>query len=271
MQCANCNHTNQEGGNFCENCGSPLKNQAAQESAFSTSSTAATAAEPNPYIESTKKISKMYFRHFIDVLKRPYSNSKNIDGQYLVHAIITIILYSLIIPLMFYFGLKGLLNDWSNVGSDWFGEEVAFNPPFTDIVVKPTFAYAIFILLLATFTFASVKLGRANATYKDVISRFGSFLIPFVAILLIALIMSILKIDLFVLFLFIGFSGSILMVPPFVIMSFKRESDIGLDSLYGTLITYLLTFIALLIMGDMLFDAIKSAFSNSFGIFSDLY
>jgi hypothetical protein len=268
MLCPNCNHQN-EGGKFCEKCGTSLIAKAAQETAASvdipqTNTHAAQAAQsqPNQYLEATKKISKTYFAYFIQVLKKPFASAQGVGSEHLVNGIITIALYSFIIPLMIYFAVKGILSSVNDFGSDLFGEDVAINPPFMDMVLKPTFAFAVFILLVATFSFAAVRLGRINASFSEVIARFGSFLIPFTAILAVALIMSFLKIKMFVLLLFIGFVGSIFIVPPLVISSYKKDSKEGVDVIYGTLITFVLTFIAMGMMGDMLFQSIFSAISD---------
>ncbi|MDQ1144136.1 hypothetical protein QE429_000963 [Bacillus sp. SORGH_AS 510] len=274
MQCPACSHQN-EGGKFCEQCGTKLVSNAFQETASAVDveptsnpsyQQSQVNTQPNQYLEGAKNISKMYFSYFLQVLKKPYASSKSVGSEHFINGIITMVLYSVVIPLMIYFGLKTLLSSVNEFGS-MFGGEMDIQPPFTDVVIKPTFAYAVFILLVASFTFFAIKLGKVNVTYKEVISRFGSFLIPFVAILFVALIMSILKIKLFLLFLFIGFITSIFIVPPLVIASYKKESQEGLDVIYGTLFTFVLTFIAIGIMGDMLFESIKSAVTDIFSIF----
>ncbi|KAF0821294.1 zinc ribbon domain-containing protein [Cytobacillus firmus] len=272
MICSNCSHKN-DGGRFCENCGSPLTQGGGQEAAVAMENASAsptTSGQSNKYIESTKNISKMYFGYFMQVIKKPYASAQAVGAEHFINGLITIVLYSFIIPLMFYFALKGILADMNSFSSGLFGEELQINPPFADVVIKPAFAYAIFIMLVAVFSFAAIKLGRINASFQEVVARFGSFLIPFVALLAIALIMSILKIKLFLLFLFLGFVGSIFMVPPLVIASYKKSSEEGVDVIYGSLITYILTFVAIAIMGDMLFNTLKDAFSDIFGLFGGL-
>ncbi|MGD6796087.1 zinc ribbon domain-containing protein [Metabacillus indicus] len=277
MVCPNCHHEN-EGGKFCERCGTGLVHSAANETAAGTEAAAihpsaeqASVSQQNQYIETTKKFSKMYFSFFLQILKNPYANSQRVGKEQLVNGIITMALYSFLIPLMIYFGLKGLLSDMSGFGSELMGDEMNIQPPFTDIVLKPAFAYFIFILLIATFTFAAVKLGRINTAITDVFARFGSFLIPVVAVLAVGVIMSFLKIKLFIAVLLIGFIGSTFIIPSLIITSFKKGSGEGVDTIYGSLITMVLAFIAIAIMGDMLFESLKSAFEDlfGFGVFSD--
>ncbi len=294
MQCPVCSHQN-EGGNFCEQCGTKLEPIASQESApaaeqgmnqppvfnkqpnyqqnnyqqdnyqqggYQQGGYAQSGykqgypqgnQQPNQYLEGAKKISQMYFGYFIGVLKKPYASSKSVGEEHFLNAIITIVLYSFIIPLMSYFGIKSFTDTLS--GGFY---EADIDLPFTEIVIYPTIAYAVFILLVATFTFAAVKMGRVDDSYKAVISRFGSFMIPFLAILLIGLVLAILKAKIFIIFLVLGFTTSLFIVPPLVIASFKKETQEGLDVIYGTLITYILTFVTIVLMSAMLVDRIIS-------------
>ncbi|WP_409292636.1 hypothetical protein [Peribacillus sp. SCS-37] len=273
MYCPTCKTSSSEGGTFCESCGTKLVSPAEAESAASyeasvsdvpvyTNSTTQ-QAQPNPYLETTKKVSRMYFSYFMQVLKRPFASSQAVGAEHLLNGIITIAIYSLIIPLIMYFAFRGILNTVSDFGADFYdGPSLADQVPFTGVVIKPAFAYAIFIFLVAAACFMAVRLGRVNASFSEVIARFGSFLIPFVAILAVALVMTILKVKIFFIVLSIGFIGSVFIVPPLVIASFKRDVQEGVDAIYGTLLTYILTFIAMGIMGDMLFESLRSAFGD---------
>jgi len=275
MQCPECKHNN-DGGNFCEQCGTKLDPGGYQGESSKVENLGVKYGQeqvvprpnqqPNRYLEGAKNTSKMYFSYFLQVLKKPYASSKTIGAEQFKNAIITMVLFAIIIPLIIYFGIKFLassVNDFDYT----FGSNVTVQPQFVDFVIKPFFAYAVFILLVVSFTFISIKLGKINVTYKDVVSRFGAFLIPFVALLVLGLIMSILKMKLFILVLFLGLFTSLCTLPPLVIASFKKENQAGLDVIYGTLLTYILTGITIYIMSNMLFEAIKSAISNMFPTF----
>ncbi|ETI69651.1 zinc ribbon domain-containing protein [Neobacillus vireti] len=305
MQCPVCSHHN-EGGKFCEQCGTKLEIASYHEAAPTAEPTMNQApnytshqsyqqgnqqgyqqgnpqgyqqgnqqgyqqghpqgyqqvnTQPNQYLEGAKNISKMYFGYFMEVLKKPYASSKSVGAEHFTNAIITIVLYSLIIPLMLYFIIKSFADSM-------FGRIGQISPPFLETVIYPTFTYAIFILLVATFAFAAVKLAKVNASYKEVISRFGSFLIPFLAILLIGFVLAILKAKVIsVIFLVLGFSTALLIVPTLVIASFKKDTQDGLDVIYGTLFTYILTCITIAIMGEMLFERIVSAIEDAVRFF----
>jgi hypothetical protein len=232
-----------DGGNFCEKCGVKLSSHeiAATTEGATKPQVVPVSSTSSINLENAKKISKMYWGYFTTILRSPFSRSKHIGKEQFMNGIITIILYALFIPLMMYFGLKDL---------------TYIESPFLNIVIKPAFAYAIFILLVATFLFFALKLGKVPVGYKDVAARFGAFLVPFVALFVLAFLMAILQMKLFLLLLFIGFIASIFTVPVFVIGSFKNNIHQGLDAVYGTVLTYLATFITLGIMGKALFAII---------------
>lgn len=292
MLCPNCSHQN-DGGKFCEKCGTPLipvnsnrEETAAsseartvvqpesqqvqyQQPVYSQQQSAPVQVPPNRYIESTKEISKMYLGYFIQVLKQPFSSTHNVGSEHFINGIITMVLYAFLIPFTAYFGIKKLVDFIYKtiLGGNIFGEIVGSNVPkvpFFDFVLKPTLFFAIFILLVAVFTFVAVKFGRVHASFKEIISRFGSLLIPIVGLLIIALLFSILKINFFMTILLIAILGSIFLVPPLVIASFKKDAG-GVDLFYGSFITYILTFILIGIMGDMVFSDAIDQFKNAFG------
>lgn len=269
MNCPNCNHTS-DGGKFCGNCGAPLSSSTHSEIATNGPTIATQQPQPNAYFQSTKTVSTMYFNFFLQVLKKPYASSQSVGGEHFVNAIITIILYAIFIPLIIYFGVKSFMNGISDATGGIFGNTYSMGPSFTDFVLKPMFGYAVFILLVATFVFAAIMLGKIEVTYKSVIARFGSFLIPFLALFVVALILSIFNAKIYIFLFLLGFIGSIFIVPPLVIASYKKETQGGLDTIYGTLLTYILTFITLAIMTNVLFGALKSILLGGTGGFFGL-
>ena len=300
MICPSCSHHN-DGGKFCEQCGTPLtatnsdattvlqpKREEAAATADATTVLQSKREEsyaqppvsnqpqgynqppnqgapqqPNRYIESTKKISKMYFGYFLQVLKQPFASTHNVGAEHLINGIITMVLYAFLIPFTLYFFIKNTTNSIDS----FFGTSSSIEVPFGDVVLKPTLAFIIFIFLIFLFTFVSIKLGRSQASFQEALARFGSLLIPIVAILLVSLVMSLLNIKLFIVFLLLALLGSIFLIPTLVIASFKQHSAGGVDVIYGTFITYILTFIAFAIMGDMLVSSLMRAIEDAFSFF----
>lgn len=259
MICANCNHRN-EGGKFCENCGAPLSAEAAaasesvgpssgqpeytgqnnttynpQHTGYAGGQTP--PVEPNVYLRNAKMVSSSYFNYFGAVLKRPFAMAQNVGGEQLVNGIITMILFSLLAPLMVYISL-GAAREW-------------IKSPFLDIVVKPTISLAVLIVLVATFSFLAIKFARIQVGYKDVLSRFGALLVPFLALLAVSFILSILQLEIFAYFFGASFLGLLFIVPPMIIASWvKGDNRGGLDVVYGVLFTYLATMITIGIIGQ---------------------
>ncbi|WP_316569188.1 zinc ribbon domain-containing protein [Neobacillus sp. YIM B06451] len=273
MNCPNCNHHN-SGGKFCEKCGTNLTTGAQNESAATVEFTAAPtqtangSTATNQYLETTKAISRQYIKFVLEVLKKPFSTSTQVGGEQFINAIITVCLFSLFVPLMSYFVLKGIISDMGNFGGGLFGNAVReITPPFGSVVIKPFFGFIVFVLLISAFTFAAVKLGKVNATFKEVASRFGTLLVPFTALMLVAVLFSLLKISFAFVLLIISLIGLIFLVPALVISSYKSPFNNGLDIAYGSLLTYVLTFITLMIMGEFLFDAIASGLEEYMDIF----
>ncbi|WNB92521.1 zinc ribbon domain-containing protein [Bacillus sp. NEB1478] len=252
MVCSKCQHEN-TGGKFCGKCGNSLLADVTNEVA-ATSVPTHSAQQPNVHVENAKKVTKMYFGYFMNILKSPYSQSKSIGTEHFINGLITVALYALFIPLMVYLGLKDTIG-------------IFHDSPFFTFVVKPSFGYAVFIMLVASYSFAAIKLGKVQVSYQAVIARFGSLLVPFVGMFGLALLFAVLEIKFFVLILFIGFIGSIFTVPALTISSFKKDTSSGLDVVYGTILTYVATFITLGIMANILLEAIKNALEQWFGSF----
>lgn len=281
MQCTNCNHYN-EGGKFCENCGAKLPVEVAaasetvepsalqpgvqppgrpedqpgytqqQEPAYQQHAgypgSGQSPAQPNVYLQNAKNVSRLYFNYFGAILKKPFSSIHNIGGEQLVNGIITMVLFSLLAPLMLYFYLSSVARKYFSDSP--FLDNVAHpSISFVEVVIKPTLSLAILILLIATFCFGAIKLAKTNAGYRDVIARFGALLVPFLGLMVIAFVLSILQFEIFAIFLVGAFLGLLFIAPPLLITSWVKKDARGLDVVYGVLLTYIATFITLDIMG----------------------
>ncbi len=268
MICSNCGHQN-EGGKFCVKCGTKLVEETAEqqqaaaveptipvseqpvqqepaETVYSTQPTSPVQpvqpAEPNKHVEAAKNVSKLYFSYFIEGLKNPTKAAQSVRQEQFVNGLITMILYALCIPITIYFGLKTLFKDIPFLVV--LSEEMSFTS-----VLKPTFFSLVIIAFIALITFAVIKLGRVQITIKDIFARFGTFLIVPTALLIVALILSIINVDFYLYIWFFGLLG-LLFVVPLTIFSFKKDIPFGLDGLYGTLINYIVIFIILNVIID---------------------
>ncbi|MDQ0243733.1 hypothetical protein J2S09_001278 [Bacillus fengqiuensis] len=255
MHCTNCGHLN-EGGKFCVKCGTKLEGgvyeQRAAAGAESTyvnpqpTTTYSQPAQQSQHVETAKVISKLYIAYFMQGVKNPTMAAQSVRGEQFINGIITMILYAISIPLMVYFGFK-----------DFMG-------PFSEAVIQPAFYYLIFIAFVALATFAAVKLGRVQASLQDVFARFGTFLIVPTSFLMVALLLSLVQIEIFLLLLLFGFLGLFLVVP-FTIYSFKKEVPYGLDGIYGTFLTYLAIIILLATIARIIIEQVMDAITDWFG------
>ncbi|MBP1930154.1 zinc ribbon domain-containing protein [Ammoniphilus resinae] len=258
MFCPSCGNHN-EGGKFCVKCGTKL--DAPNEASVAEEEVAAATSQSPSYqkvlanvgsnekVQQAKQISQLYFKYFMSIIRKPTQISQEANQAQFINGMITIVLYALSIPLMVYFGLNDMIGSY-------------MDSPFTDIVIKPAFYFFLFIAFIDAALFGVIKLGKVNASFKDVTARFGSFLVVPLAFLLVALVFSLVKFKLFLLFLLFGFLGLFIVVS-FTIYSFKRSSSSGLDPVYGTFITYLAILILLVTLGDSMFESLKSSIQDA--------
>lgn len=254
MTCSKCGHQT-DGGKFCENCGANLSadsenvhHAAADESVQN----AADRLQAQKYVEATKKASSMYFSFCIRVLKNPYTEMKSAGEQHFLHSIITMAVFALAVPSIFYFGLKGFFDSLGHY-SGIFSRSYAM-PSFFDIVLKPAFTFAIYIFLLFVFTYAGVRIQRVQASFKEVMGRFGTVLIPFTVIILVALLLSLMQTSLFMHVLLFGLCAIVFLIPSAVLYSYHERAKGAVDIVYATLLVYLMTFISVRVMGDLFFE-----------------
>jgi hypothetical protein len=255
MHCQNCGNYN-NGGKFCIKCGTKLEVAATSETVAptpiqQTSSNVGNQGNPgNQQLNQAKQVSKLYFKYFVDMLKNPTKNSQNANESQFMNGIITMVLYALCIPLMLFFGLR-----------DAFG--AFYEPSFADMVMKPAFFYLLFIGFIDVVLFAILKISRVNVSFKGVTARYGSFLVVPTAFLIIALLLSLVGTMLFMLFLLFGFLGLFIVVA-FVLYSYKKDSQQGLDPVYGTFISYLSILILFAILGQQMIESFERAMGSMF-------
>ncbi|MFC5407223.1 hypothetical protein ACFPOF_31225 [Cohnella soli] len=236
---------------FCVKCGVNLQlaatsdtvNLGKQPDQYSQQSGGPTREEPNKQLQQAKQISKQYIAYFVQVLKSPTRTGQASDGSHMANGLITIVLFSLILPLIVYFQLRHRLSS--------FGGFVVNRIDFGSVVIKPFFFMLIILLLVNTVMFFVLKIGNENVNYREVTARFGSFMIPSVAFLLVALLFSLISDGSFIWGLSIGLGiFSWFVAVCLVIYSFKKDHTSGLDAFYGVIITYAASFILISLLGD---------------------
>ncbi|WP_410771699.1 4-Cys prefix domain-containing protein [Fontibacillus sp. BL9] len=255
MICRNCHHQqNNENAKFCENCGTPLNKSEGPGPIPKKEEHRSDRQQASEYLESAKKASKLYFKFFASALRSPVTYAKSVGKEQFVNGIITMILYSLVIPLIVYSGFHRLAGFMDH--------------PFLNLVVRPTVAFAVLAVLTAAYCYLAVWYGKGKAGFQDVVARFGVHLVPFTALLILALLMAVLQINLFQsLLLMVGLFGSIFSVPAFVIISYIPEKGAALDQLQSTILVYIAAFITVGLLGKILFGPIGRLLGEGMSLF----
>lgn len=261
MYCKNCGQNNQSDAKFCEKCGTKINSELdtnvhhiveeTNQQTTTASQVQQQGANQKQYIEKGKEISKLYFSFFLSILKKPVPVAETVNKSQLINGIITIVVFSLMVPLMTYFGLK---NAFSH---SMFSPDISFS----NVVIIPVFSLVILILLIGLIIFGVVKIGRSSYGLLDVIARFGAFLVVPTALLAIATIFSLISSFIFIPFLFLGLLSASFVIP-LVIYSLKKEEPKGIDTFYCTIITYIGIIILFMIIGEQAFRGLEEIVDN---------
>ena len=268
LKCNKCGATCQSGDKICGECGSNLESQAINVSQPAQEETTTTHPTPNnssaipqstvnnqEYIDKGKVISKMYFSYFLTMLKNPVSAAANTNKHDLTNGLITMVLFTLSIPLMFFFALKNTLDDYLTVS-------------FFDVVMKPFFVFFIYIVLVVAVVLGVLKIAKSSANFLDVMARLGSFLVLPTAFLAVAFILSLIGSTSCIFFLSIGLICFSVIIP-LIIYSYKQEEPGGLDTFYCILLTYVGIAIIFLIVGEQVVQDFIELLDNPYGYYDN--
>jgi hypothetical protein len=265
--CPSCGYESAGGGKFCEKCGTGLQGKAKTNAAHQeASSTTVENAKTNEYVEKTKQASLSFFHYFIDVIKQPFSSGKRYDVSNLTNSIITMVLFALFLGLTAYFGVKDLLESISSMslmGDMFAAEDTGVELSFFTYAVKPFFFFAIFVFIVAVLVFVASKLSKIDTDFKSVLVRFGSYLVPFLALVAVGFLLSLIHINLYTWFTAVGFIGTFFIVPVVVLLSMYRENRNGLDIVYSSLLVTVGTSIVLFITQKMIIAEVVSQITST--------
>ncbi|WEK54839.1 MAG: hypothetical protein P0Y55_01810 [Candidatus Cohnella colombiensis] len=218
------------------------------------------SGQPNPQMEQIKKSATDYFSFFIQMLKAPVRTGQQTNAGQMVNGLITMIVFSLMLPLTIYFELRQAFKDvYSFFGSN------TINLPAGDYIFKPFFVLIIAVLLVTAIMLLVLKLGRVVTNFKEVIARFGALMVPAAALFTISFLFALIKIDVDLIgwLTMLGFFSWLVAIC-YTIYSFKKDQPDGLDTFYCLLLTFIGSFIVFAIFGD-------SILSSFFGGIERLY
>lgn len=258
--CGNCQHANDE-GNFCENCGAKLG-----EGEIPVAGGAQVQVQPNQQLETAKNASKIYFGYFLDQLKAPHAKIREIGNAHLINGFITIVLFTLFLPAMVFYGIKENIKGFASNMDKLFGgelEEFLFiiNGLVDDslklaVITKPVLATLLLILVMVSLTFLGAKLSKLQASFQVIAARYGALLVPLVALCAAGIILSLLGFNVFGYIFLLSIMGAVFLIPPFILRSLDQANKGGLDVVLTTLLIYVVSLIVLGLIGEYLFDAL---------------
>lgn len=250
MQCRQCDAPLEADAKFCTNCGAKVLDNTVEDQAQTSepvgekgtmhAETEAQAQEKaNDYVEQGKQVTKQYWNFIPGALGHPFQTSKRVSDGDKINAIITLALFSILLPLFAYTTIRKLSDGY-------------FQPPFFDMVIKPFFVLVIFFVVLIAVKFGVAKLMKANVTFWDVLTIFGTLMILPTVVAFGSLILSFVSSYTFstILFFFsISFTSIASMASVFSLKA-RAPEKAGLDAVYGVIITYIAMAIIVFIIGD---------------------
>ncbi|WP_422123866.1 hypothetical protein DHX103_03380 [Planococcus sp. X10-3] len=276
MKCSYCQHE-QDTGKFCGKCGTVLTahegtNAGPTASVSQDQTTAyATAApvyqaptEPNQHVEKVKATSKQYWTYFIQYIKNPGSIVEQ-PGQQLVNALITMAIFALIFSLAVYKNLKVIVQPFEDMGG-FFGSSASVMPSFFSVLFTSVLSLGLIFILAAGCLYLVNKFAGPEESFTNIITSFGTLMIPSVVVLLAAyLLLLIDSLTFGNVLLLLSISLSVSLAPLYLITVLLKKSGKALDSFYAYLAYVVLFSISMTILMSVFFDSTIGRYIEEFG------
>ncbi|HLR73799.1 MAG TPA: hypothetical protein VK077_00890 [Virgibacillus sp.] len=174
------------------------------------------ASSNNEFIEKTKEIAINFGQLFVNQLKRPME-AKNVNHKHLYSGIISIVIFTIIMSLNTYLGLRDYAYYY---GGDAFLD--GFLLPFVKLLI-------LFAVVIA-IVFAGVKLCNQSHSFTDIVAKYGAYIVPFLSLYVLGFIFSLVDLSsLYILAFSLSLLGSIFVVPAVIVL---EQQSKGFDALY---------------------------------------
>ena len=222
MNCAHCGAADQS-GQVCVNCGNKLE------------ATVNDVGSGPAVVRAIKGFDwQSALRLYVSALKKPIATSEQSDrGQFMI-GVIVLAIFAIIVPLMSYFRLLSL---------------PFFDVSFISVVIMPTFYLLLIQAIVVATTFLYLKLSGSSANFQDITVRYAVLMMLPLTLQLIALIASILRLNLITLATSsIGMFGMIAAICV-VILGHRGELKEGRDAFHGILASLLVILLATSLIG----------------------
>lgn len=219
----------------------------------------------NQVIADTAQVASNYFTWLLDTVKRPLTQASGFNSlySYLTFGIL-VIFASLSATLNLHaFYEKTVVNSaFSDLGS--FVGINTTNPIGFGTFIALLFAAALFMITLVFATWVALKVLKSPLTFSNVIDKFSSLFVPATFLIVIAFILSLIRLNLLSYIIFVIGLSIISIALYYIILTAK--SNLKLDDFYAKLlalitsgaIMFVITFILTLIFTTIIF---KSAFT----------
>lgn len=266
LVCPKCNHQ-QDSGKFCGVCGTAvqaadseqLPNDNVEEEVRSGSpeqdiqsegaaSTSQTAATAEPQVQETSEVIKnglsQYWSYFLTMVKNP-SRAFDANENQFVNGLVTLGLYAVIFSLSLYFLANSLMRAFNN----WFDTSV----PFFDVNARLVFVAIIFFVITFGSAFIMIKIAKNQQSFKTIIAQYGSIVVPFTALNVIAMIGGLIgSIQLTMSSIFLSASLTFVFIPVLFVYEKVSSSNRSNQKIYLSLATILLITLISYILHDAL-------------------
>jgi hypothetical protein len=225
-----CHHCGNEGteGKFCSKCGHALvqRNSMEQQEEVAAGHELFAQAGSGPNIQENRGISLAlkYRDYLLSSIQKPMYTIK-MSNEQRDNGLISIILFSIITPLLLYFYIKNAFLTTVNHAVSLFMDEANFKLPFSDIFFPTMILTFVVIAVLVLVIFGLMKWGNAAHTLKSTIAQFGVAINGGLLISLLALIFILIKATTIGLFLAIVAMGFVFLAGPIMIIMQQKDSQ----------------------------------------------
>lgn len=207
--------------------------------------------EPNEFVEKTKEISKNYWSYVLNALKSPFEASKQVTNNRtdLINSLITVIIFSLLTPLMIYFSSLKV-------------PRFLYEPSFFDTVIIPFFIYLIVLAALVGIIFACVQLMKVEIDISLIFTRFATLLnIPACLVLLSIILLAFNAYFISTILFSIGLIMiSLVNIGTMISIKETHYKKGGLDFIYVIIINNAAILLIILLLGDAFIGELFNSF-----------
>ncbi|ANS73336.1 hypothetical protein AWM70_01005 [Paenibacillus yonginensis] len=203
-------------------------------------------------LQRTAAASTRYLKYALNLLIQPYQTVRGITSVHLPHALITMVVISLLSALYFVIRLEPL------------------HIPFAATFIKPLFLMAITLAVSAALTAGLLRWTRAEKRWSFTFSRFGALLVPVAACLLLADLAAL--IALYGLsYLFFLAAILFLIIAVNVVLLSHPVSRLTVGRLDGMYSLFIVNAITLYLIYTTLYSTLLSAVQALFGGFMSMF